>query len=248
MLFSRKKTPGRLKGIGHREKKAECFYSEAERMFLRSELMSDPLRLRIHRSLSWLVQSEKLAGVSADCCFMTLWVAFNAAYGKDMGPVDCAGDRAGYKEFIGTVCTLDTNGVIGNALFSSFSSSVRVLLENRFCYQPFWNAVNGRVSMKDASARFCVDRHKAYQALEQGDHSRLLGIVADRIYTLRNQILHGGATCESSANRKVVATATEILKKVVPAILIVMMEHPEHVWGAPIYPYLKDGIDKDWKV
>ncbi len=247
MLFRKKNRFEGLPRLKRRGKEPPPFYAQAEQLFLSSESLPDPLRLRVHRSLSWLVESDKVAQASLDCQFITLWIAFNAAYGREVGPSEASGDRAGYKEFIGIVCSLDEDGLIGNALFTTFSQAVRVLLEDRFCYQPYWNAVNGRGSMASASERFKEDRRRAYQALQQGDHSRLLAIVVDRLYTIRNQVLHGGATCGSSVNRSVVKTGIGILRSVVPSILVVMMKHPGDGWGAPYYPYSNDPGGDGWK-
>ncbi len=247
MLFHKKTRFEGLPKLRRKGKGEPPFYAQAEQMFLSSDTLPDALRLRVHRSLSWLVESDKVAQCSADCQFITLWIAFNAAYGKEMGPLEPAGDRAGYKELIGTVCSFDEEGLIGNALFTTFSQAVRVLLEDRYCYQPYWNAVNGRASMASAADRFKEDRRRAYQALQKGDNSRLLAIVVDRLYTIRNQVLHGGATCGSSVNRSVIKTGIGILRSLVPSILVVMMRHPGDGWGAPYYPYSKDSGSDGWK-
>ena len=42
----------------------------------------EALRVRVHRSISWLERAE-LAGEDADARFVFLWIAFNAAYASD---------------------------------------------------------------------------------------------------------------------------------------------------------------------
>ena len=39
--------------------------------------------LRMHRALSWLGRAETLTGEDEDLAFITLWIAFNAAYAQE---------------------------------------------------------------------------------------------------------------------------------------------------------------------
>jgi hypothetical protein len=247
ILFRKNGSFKKLPKFRRWKKGAAPFYAQAADEFLSADPLPEPLRIRVQRSLSWLAESDRQYAQSLDCSFITLWIAFNAAYGNEMGQLEPSGDRAGYKEFIGTVCSMDSEGIIGNALFTTFSQGVRVLLDNRFCYQPFWNAVNGRASMADAAERFAEDRRKAYQALKTGDNSRLLSTVFDRLYTIRNQVLHGGSTCGGSSSRAVLKTGIGILRSVVPSILVVMLRHPGSDWGAPFYILPADGGADGWK-
>ena len=53
----------------------------------------------------------------------------------------------------------------------------------------------------------------------------------DRLYVLRNQILHGGATWNGSVNRKQVGDGAAIMAFLVPAFVKVMMDHPGEALG-----------------
>ena len=59
----------------------------------------------------------------------------------------------------------------------------------------------------------------------------VLSIVLSRIYTLRNQLIHGGATWGSSVNREQLRDCTNFMAKLVPLVIEVMMDHPETLWG-----------------
>ncbi|MGX2987135.1 hypothetical protein [Ursidibacter sp. B-7004-1] len=62
-----------------------------------------------------------------------------------------------------------------------------------------------------------------------------------RLYTLRNQIIHGGATYNSRVNREQLRDGCNVLKLLIPAMLQIMMEnHSEIDWGKPFYPVVKD--------
>ena len=71
------------------------------------------------------------------------------------------------------------------------------------------------------------------------DTVTVLSVVLARIYTLRNQVLHGGATWGSSVNREQLRDCTNFMAKLVPLVVEVMMDHPDTVWGDACYPVVK---------
>ena len=61
-------------------------------------------------------------------------------------------------------------------------------------------------------------------------------IIFSRLYTLRNQILHGGAAWNSNVNRDQIRDGVNILAKLVPVLISIMMDNPNTLWGDPCYP------------
>ena len=64
----------------------------------------------------------------------------------------------------------------------------------------------------------------------------MLSIVLSRMYTLRNQLIHGGATCGSQINREQLRDCVAFLGKLVPFIIQLMMDNPNTLWGDAAYP------------
>jgi hypothetical protein len=64
----------------------------------------------------------------------------------------------------------------------------------------------------------------------------VLSIVFDRLYVLRNQLVHGGATWNSQVNRAQISDGANILGRLVPLIIELMIEHPELDFGEILYP------------
>jgi len=60
--------------------------------------------------------------------------------------------------------------------------------------------------------------------------------VFSSMYVLRNQLIHGGSTWNSSVNREQVRSSADILGKIVPQIITILMDHPNAEWGNPCYP------------
>ena len=79
----------------------------------------------------------------------------------------------------------------------------------------------------------------ARHALAQHDTPKLLSILFDRLYVLRNQLVHGGATWNSEVNREQVRDCAAILGCVLPVFIDLMMDHPEEDWPMPHYPVVE---------
>ena len=213
---------------------------ELQQTFVKNkEQYSEVLRLRIYRSISWLKKAEA-SEADDDIRFITLWIAFNAAYAKEMEAGVQLSDRSTFCQFLHTICRLDKGQRIYRLVWETFSGSIRLLLENRYVFQPFWNFHNGKISESAWEEDFARAKQKAKMALAHKDTDSILLILFDRLYTLRNQILHGGATYNSSANRKQLHDGCAILQQCVPLILSVMQDNPDEDWGKPFYPFVKE--------
>jgi hypothetical protein len=66
--------------------------------------------------------------------------------------------------------------------------------------------------------------------------AKLIEVVLDRLYMLRNQLMHGGATYKSKVNRAQVRDACNILKLFIPIIIEIIMENKNEDWGEIYYP------------
>ena len=125
-----------------------------------------------------------------------------------------------------------------------FPGPVRVLLGNQYLFQPFWDARNhphsdGSIPQHWREA-FDDARQRVQRALAQQDTERVLYEVFVRLYTLRNQLMHGGATWNSSVNRAQVRDGRALLARLLPVMLGVMMSNPVQFDGRPFYPVVKD--------
>lgn len=122
------------------------------------------------------------------------------------------------------------------SIWSEFSSAVRVLLQNKYVFTPFWEYQTGQRTEEDWKNAFASANRAAAIAMGKGDTSTALSVVLSRLYTLRNQIVHGGATWQSSINRDQMRDAVSIMQKLVPTIIRLMMANPNTLWGDASYP------------
>jgi hypothetical protein len=114
-----------------------------------------------------------------------------------------------------------------------------VLLNNRFVYQPFWDYHNGRIDEQQWEQRFAGANAAANRALAAGNTTQVLTIVLERMYTLRNQLVHGGATWNSRVNRDQLRDCVAFLGKLVPFVILLMLDNPNTLWGDDCYPVVE---------
>lgn len=196
----------------------------------------EPFSVRVHRTLSWLSRAEREAD-DPDSRFLFLWIAFNAAYG---GERDAAGERPREREalatFLGKLVGLDRERRLHACVTDRFSGQVRLLLDNPYVFGPFWSFQNGVPGYADWRHKFEGGLRVHAVARAGGDTARILSLLFDRLYVLRNQLIHGGATWNSGVNREQVDDGAEILGALVPITADLMMDNPDEDWGQPFYP------------
>jgi hypothetical protein len=199
----------------------------------------ETMGLRVHRAISWIGRAEACEG-DEDARFIFLWIAFNAAYADEREFQSIPqGERAAFIDFFGRLCDLDKDGRIYKAVWQRFSGPVRMLLENRYVFNPFWQHHNGIDGFEDWEDRFKTSAKSFAQAFRAGDSARVLSFVFDRLYVLRNQLVHGGATWNSGVNRAQVRDGAAILSVVMPVFVDLMMDNPNADWGRPFYPVVE---------
>jgi len=196
----------------------------------------ETMGLRVHRAISWIGRAEACDG-DDDARFIFLWIAFNAAYADEREFQAIApGERAAFADFFGRLTALDAERRIYKAVWQRFSGPVRLLLENRYVFNPFWQHHNGIAGFEDWEERHKASARSFVQAFQAGDSARVLSFVFDRLYVLRNQLVHGGSTWNSGVNRAQVGDGAAILAFLLPVFVDVMMDNPNVDWGRPFYP------------
>lgn len=197
----------------------------------------EALSLRVHRALSWLKKAESCE--DDDSRFIFLWIAFNAAYACDLPPQYKAGEKQAFDDFMTRLCKSDQHEHLKKLVWQSFTGPIRVLLNNHFVFQPFWDHQNGKISEEQWKQDFSLAKRAASKALGENNTPKLLSIVLFRIYTLRNQLVHGGATYSGGLNRQPLKDCTKLMGALVPRIITIMMDSSQTLWGEPYFPVIK---------
>lgn len=195
------------------------------------------LNLRVHRALSWIKRAEMAD--DEDGQFIFLWIAFNAAYATEIDESLRLSEQATFRAFLEKICSLDKSKQIDGLVWQEFSGSIRILLDTPFVFQSFWDFQSGKINEAEWTSRFAQGKRAAQQALTSGNTPVLLGVIFNRLYTLRNQLIHGGATWNSSVNRKQLHDCNQLLGKLVPLIVALMLDNPNTLWGDACYPVIE---------
>lgn len=188
----------------------------------------------MHRALSWLDRAEQTDDL--DGRFIFLWISFNAAYATEIDERQRLSEQETFKAFLEKLCALDTNKLIDALVWQEFSGSIRVLLDNPYVFQSFWDHQSGKIDEGTWKIRFSSGKRTAQLALASSNTPALLGVLFNRLYTLRNQLIHGGATWNGSVNRDQMRDCTNLLGRLVPLIIELMMDSAGTLWGDACYP------------
>lgn len=201
----------------------------------RFETFPESTRIRIHRAISWLARAEAEVA-DHDARFIFLWIAFNAAYARDFGIEGNARDQL--KAFFDHLLALDTDRRLAALLLEQFSGPIRTMIGNKYVFEPFWRAQREHDASERWKSQFDAASKLALRAVLDGRADLVLSVVFDRLYVLRNQLVHGGATWNSRVNRAQVADGANLLMATVPLMVEIMLEHPESEFGEILYPVL----------
>lgn len=183
--------------------------------------------LRIRRALSWIECAERCQG-DADSRFVFYWIAFNAVYGQQhlVNPEET--ERAAIHSYIEKVVDIDPVGFYKVVREEFADEEISALVENVYVLAPFWANRNWEKVLEG-------DMRQVDRALVWGNAKQVITILFDRLYTLRNQLVHGGATWSGSLNRDQVRAGERFISFLVPCMVDLMMNRPDEDWGVPYY-------------
>ncbi|WP_026764601.1 HEPN domain-containing protein [Sediminibacterium salmoneum] len=191
--------------------------------------------IRIHRAISWL-ESANYVNENDDLSFISLWISFNACYAVQMPKDEILSAKENFRVFLKKLVKLDTEKRFYNLLWNQFSGPVRLLINNQYIFRPFWDFQRGEII--DWKKQFDQSVEESMKYLSNRKVVDLLEVVLDRLYTLRNQLVHGGATYKSEVNRAQVIDGKNILNMLVPLIIEIMMDNEFEDWGEIYYPVI----------
>ena len=202
---------------------------------LKSSTLPEALSIRLHRAISWLKSAEKQEG-NLDRKFISLWISFNSCYAVDINGLNSKPEKAKLREFTSSLVQFDKTRLY-NLFWEKFSGPVKVLIENKFVFEKFWEYTRGESN--DYEEAFNKSITHASNCLSKQNIEGLIEVVLERLYTLRNQLIHGGATYNSKLNRSQLRDACNIMQLLLPIIIDIMLENGEHDWGEIAYPVVK---------
>jgi hypothetical protein len=199
----------------------------------KERLGSHPTAIRFHRACSWLARTEKLdPAADSDLILLSQWIALNCLYGRwDATRREPCADRESWRSFFSRVLRLDAQSRLAGVLIDH-KRLVVSLLEEEYLSQFFWRDP-GHNSKQQARYR----AQKAHARYVEKAWTLILDELVDRIYFLRCQLVHGAATYGGKLNRIALRRSSQMLGHLLPAVLLVYVEHgADEDWGQLCYP------------
>ena len=115
----------------------------AEWQRVKDTLQGTDLGRRMQRVMSWIECAAKAD--DNDARFIFYWIAFNAAYRRRDRKQEDGRDveeRKAFEEYFDNILHLDTDNAIRHAIREQFAGPVRIFLDNRYVFHPFWKYHN----------------------------------------------------------------------------------------------------------
>lgn len=196
---------------------------------------NQPFAVRVHRALSWLERAGEQKDLETR--FIFAWIAFNALYGQAREGLPTArslpdyggGDRNEYIGFLNKLAQLNGDHLMHSA--TQIQVFLRELVGCKYLYFCYWR------KMPDWSESLERDAVGFGKALQSRNVGRVYSRAFDRLYVMRLQLLHGGATFGSRVNRKTLQLCEVILRQLMRAILETVVDHGLAIeWGDFSYP------------
>ena len=192
--------------------------------------------LRIHRAIRWFERAEKESD-DPDAAFIFCWIAFNAAYARDM-PGKPLPEAKEFQSFIRKINRIDTENVIADYVMREISQTIVSLVSNQYVFRDFWSYHNGDSGSANWKPKLAKSEMLVKGWLERGETVRVLATLFDRLYVLRNQLVHGGATWNSSVSKEQVKDGAEIMGFLVPVFIDLMIDNSGRFDSPAYYPFV----------
>ena len=210
------------------------------------------LAIRIHRACSWLHRAQVVAKESGtdalDDQLIFLWISFNALYGQwDQETNHPAKDIRSVRDFIVGATSLDELHGLGayQALLKEHRELAERLFDNVYLDHYFWRGLAEGEEEEEETWHNLPRKGRHY--LDEGQtESALDRLLLYRVYQLRCQLVHGGATHGGGLNRESVADCGRFLHLFLDRSFEVLV-HPDRAeafrsnLGAICYPPIRDG-------
>lgn len=207
----------------------------------------EPLRLRIHRAISWGKRAEQEIEdeyTDIDARFIFLWIGLNSLYSKEPKrddskqtlPTDTFDEL---EEYLNVLVPLNSRLIHETFWKGTVFQAGVSLMEDEYLYKSFWKAQVEGDKHEEWRRGLELDKKKFVEArfLSEMQRKKIPKIFTNTIFRrlciLRNQVIHGSATHKSKHNRKALRRGVKVLEKSLPVFIDLMIENQDKCWGTP---------------
>lgn len=182
--------------------------------------------LRFRRAISWLGRAQQMekdaksTDKELDTQFIFLWIGFNALYARE--PQKNLGSMLEMEKYFQDLlkCPGEPKDNIYKIINGVLKEKFDSLRKNIFVSRDFWNKEMG----------IDRDRDKPFPGWKISVTKEILCCVFQRLYVLRNQLMHGASTSGKTRNKDQLIDGAEIMHYLLPVFIEIMLKSPEDKW------------------
>lgn len=242
------------------QKKSETFEERCNKLHGELKDVSDKeaflkkqdFLLRLSRAISWFDRAKHIRQLrkenveetkkDLDSQFIFFWISFNALYARD--PLEYFSEEGNtekerFEKYFRNLLKFDNKASKHICKVIENTKAIIKLLENRFVDPYFWDYYH-RYPLKREAKHPNWNKKKRTKGFDDAKKAqsafKMLSIIFGRLYTLRNQIMHGGSAWKEDLNHGQLREATEIMYKLLPVFIDLMLNNPEADWGRSFFP------------
>jgi hypothetical protein len=115
--------------------------------------------------------------------FIFFWIAFNVAYAQDLACLNVS-EAATFSRFVTKTFYLDQNKGLANLVYDDYPSSIRLLVDNKYVFQPFCDHQKGHNNATNWQVKFDKAKQQTNIALTKEQTSKAIELVLLRLYNL----------------------------------------------------------------
>ena len=197
--------------------------------------------LRLRRGISWLSRAQQMerdvknTDKELDTQVIFLWIGFNALYARD--PQEDIGGMKEMEKYFENLLNCPEKPIdnIYKIISGVLKEEFDRLRKNKYISREFWNSEMGRYREWERDIRFPAWKIKFTK--------RILRCVFQRLYVLRNQLMHGASTWGKTENIDQLIHGAKVMHYLLPVFIEIMLRIPENEWekwGKIWYPRVDD--------
>ena len=187
---------------------------------------SEEHRIRIHRAVSWLKSADKYND-DANISFISAMNAANSCWGGLQEK-----DADAILRLCKNLSLTNSMTSIENIFRSADGGKwLTMLISNKHLYWQYWRYLEGEMDLAAFNQKAAAFKSYSIKAINNGKDEYLLKSSLQQCLSLRAQVFHGFSTYDSQANKEALIITARVLRKIVTAIVIEMIENPDKDWG-----------------
>lgn len=176
---------------------------------------------RVRRSISWLRRVVRVSQDDLPPRFIELWIALNAIYGQ---PTYSKGSRTTEEDyfslFMGSLVQFDSSERQLPATMKKTEKRVKGLVGNKYLWNEFW-----RRDLSRLATNIDEETKILKEAVDRNDVQTFFTCAVKRLLVLRNQLVHGSSSENTTKNEDALKPGLLILEEILPVFLLLLIRH-----------------------